>query len=315
MSARALLVGLCEAGVRVWAEGDRLRVDAPTGLLAPETLEQLRVHKAELLELLDEGRRPASGPELSDELEVIRRRWEDAIRARRKGWASDEQAAKAEAALAKMAKRAGELRAQLVAIAPELLEGEPFLSQLGPSPTDAPPPELPPRNALRQHLYALVGDEGLMGRYGGIAAGELLLLLRQWEQARGRRSPEAAVLLEAFRTRLERAEAAGRPAARAIASQGRAATPVTSPVASAPPAPRWSAAMAKLIAMLEQLQPEDLPAEFRIRPGITVKHPARFLAALRADVAGGPAGLRARFGVLRMDLEGLARVVASPKVD
>lgn len=259
------------------------------------------------------GAPSANAPALLVELEAIRLRWEAGLRARQRGWASAEQAAAAEAAFLQMARRAGELRAQLAAIAPDLLEGEPFLSQLGPSPSGAPEPELPPTVALRQHLYGLVDAAGLVGCFGAAAAGELLMLLRQWEQARGRRSPEAAALLEAFRDRLARAEAAPRPAARAIASQAGAAavtSPAGAPAKALKTSPTWPADMAKLIAVLEQLQPEALPVEFRIPPGIIVTHPARFLAALRLDVAGGPGGLRARSGVLKMDLEGLAGVVA-----
>jgi pyochelin synthetase len=48
-----LLSDLTARGVRLQVNGDRLRVEAPTGVLTPEVRETLTEHKAELLQLLD----------------------------------------------------------------------------------------------------------------------------------------------------------------------------------------------------------------------------------------------------------------------
>lgn len=52
MNAAALLRALEDRGVRFEAGDDRLRYYAPTGVLTPELIEELRAYKAELLALL-----------------------------------------------------------------------------------------------------------------------------------------------------------------------------------------------------------------------------------------------------------------------
>jgi len=44
-----LLVELFHRGVKVWADGDQLRVRAPQGALTPELRDSLAVHKQEIL--------------------------------------------------------------------------------------------------------------------------------------------------------------------------------------------------------------------------------------------------------------------------
>ena len=56
-AARTLLVGLRHAGVVLEAEGDRLIVDAPSGVVTPETAESLRGLKPQVLAALAEERR------------------------------------------------------------------------------------------------------------------------------------------------------------------------------------------------------------------------------------------------------------------
>jgi len=47
-----LLVELFHRGVKVWADGDQLRVRAPQGVLTPELRDSLAVHKQEILSLV-----------------------------------------------------------------------------------------------------------------------------------------------------------------------------------------------------------------------------------------------------------------------
>jgi len=60
VSAARLLEALTSCGAQVWADGDRLEMDAPAGALTPDLLEALRSHKAELLALLTEASSPAT---------------------------------------------------------------------------------------------------------------------------------------------------------------------------------------------------------------------------------------------------------------
>ncbi|MFV8751415.1 amino acid adenylation domain-containing protein [Nannocystaceae bacterium ST9] len=55
MTLDELMIALRAAGVRVWAEADRLHYDAPRGALSPALLEQLRAHKPALLDRLRAG--------------------------------------------------------------------------------------------------------------------------------------------------------------------------------------------------------------------------------------------------------------------
>jgi len=57
MTATELLDRLHRAGVELWADGSRLRYDAPADALDEATLERLRQHKLELLDLVRGPRR------------------------------------------------------------------------------------------------------------------------------------------------------------------------------------------------------------------------------------------------------------------
>lgn len=52
-AASRLLVDLHALGIRIWAAENKLRYEAPSGVVTPGILEQLRTHKAGLLQLLD----------------------------------------------------------------------------------------------------------------------------------------------------------------------------------------------------------------------------------------------------------------------
>ena len=52
MTATALLAKLHDHGITVHADGDQLRLDAPTGTLTPELLSAVKSYKQDLLEIL-----------------------------------------------------------------------------------------------------------------------------------------------------------------------------------------------------------------------------------------------------------------------
>ena len=56
MTAKELLSRLEADGVRVSIKGDRLVLDAPTGVMSSQRIEELRPYKAELLALVSERR-------------------------------------------------------------------------------------------------------------------------------------------------------------------------------------------------------------------------------------------------------------------
>ena len=61
MTAKELLSSLEADGVRLSIKGDRLVLDAPTGVMSSQRIEELRPYKAELLALVSERRgEPAS---------------------------------------------------------------------------------------------------------------------------------------------------------------------------------------------------------------------------------------------------------------
>jgi hypothetical protein len=60
MSAFELLDTLTASGVHVWAEGGKLKLDAPRGAVTPELKERLAAHKPELLAALSADDCPAS---------------------------------------------------------------------------------------------------------------------------------------------------------------------------------------------------------------------------------------------------------------
>ena len=52
MNAQALLSHLRQCDVKVWLEGDRLRLNAPTGVLTPDLQVALTEHKSAIIDLL-----------------------------------------------------------------------------------------------------------------------------------------------------------------------------------------------------------------------------------------------------------------------
>lgn len=58
----ALLAELARCGVRLAAEGDRLRYEAPPGIMTPELLQELRQHKPVIMGLL-QGAEADAGPD------------------------------------------------------------------------------------------------------------------------------------------------------------------------------------------------------------------------------------------------------------
>ena len=84
MTARELLSSLEADGVRLSIKGDRLVLDAPTGVMSSQRIEEIRPYKSELLALLSERRvEPASveGPERDSFDDMV----EDARRFQRDG--------------------------------------------------------------------------------------------------------------------------------------------------------------------------------------------------------------------------------------
>ena len=62
MSIGPILAQLREKEVTIWAEGDRLRCEAPPGILTPELRALLAQHKAELLESLSSAQQRSREP-------------------------------------------------------------------------------------------------------------------------------------------------------------------------------------------------------------------------------------------------------------
>ena len=52
MSAQRLISDLNGRGVRLSIEADRVQIDAPKGVVADDDLQQLKQHKAEIIQLL-----------------------------------------------------------------------------------------------------------------------------------------------------------------------------------------------------------------------------------------------------------------------
>jgi hypothetical protein len=70
--------------------------------------------------------------------------------------------------------------------------------------------------------------------------------------------------------------------------------------------PSWDPELAQLITWFQSV---TLPQEpFELIPGVTVTEPALAYAALRASIAIGPDGARARSGALREELRQLRAV-------
>jgi hypothetical protein len=70
MTAKAVLNHLRSLGVRVSVEGDRLRIDAPAGVLTPEVKAVIAENRAELIRLLQGNMSPVVlGPNGEDPLD------------------------------------------------------------------------------------------------------------------------------------------------------------------------------------------------------------------------------------------------------
>ena len=52
MTAFELLSNLSSKDIEIWADGDRLRYNAPKGALTPDLRKELAAHKSEILALL-----------------------------------------------------------------------------------------------------------------------------------------------------------------------------------------------------------------------------------------------------------------------
>ena len=70
MSTPPLLAELTGLGVRLWVEGERLRFDAPAGVMTPERLAAVREHRAAILAELAPSERDMSAA-------AIRQRYRD----------------------------------------------------------------------------------------------------------------------------------------------------------------------------------------------------------------------------------------------
>ena len=84
MNARELLSSLEADGVRLSIKGDRLVLDAPTGVMSSQRIEELRPYKAELLALVSE-RRGETALEDAPERDSFDDMVEDARRFQREG--------------------------------------------------------------------------------------------------------------------------------------------------------------------------------------------------------------------------------------
>ena len=71
----------------------------------------------------------------------------------------------------------------------------------------------------------------------------------------------------------------------------------------------WNAEAAELVTWFQNTG-DRLPVEpFDVCSGCRVVEPTRFYAALRSEIASGPAGPRARLGTLQVDLRRLRDIV------
>lgn len=173
------------------------------------------------------------------------------------------------------------------------------------------------RLSPRERLWASVGDEGLVGRYGAAVAGELMRLVQDYEDAHKRGHDSRRALAQAFDEAMRRAEASpllpAQPAHRARrkpreALRAKPAAPSPSAIAEAP---SWPVKHAGLVEYVLGLAPEDLrSAPWSLRPGVTVRGNARFLASLQSDISQGPAGPRARTGALQQDMADVVQLIA-----
>ena len=84
MTAKELLSSLEADGVRLSIKGDRLVLDAPTGVMSSQRIEELRPYKAELLALVSE-RRGETALEDAPERDSFDDMVEDARRFQREG--------------------------------------------------------------------------------------------------------------------------------------------------------------------------------------------------------------------------------------
>ncbi len=73
MRGLALVEELSAQGVKLWADGDKLRCRGPRRVMTPETVARLEEHKAAILEALE-------GREIYDRSEISKPQHEDLIR-------------------------------------------------------------------------------------------------------------------------------------------------------------------------------------------------------------------------------------------
>ena len=75
----------------------------------------------------------------------------------------------------------------------------------------------------------------------------------------------------------------------------------------------WDAETAGIIEWFKATSPPSEP--FELFPHVQVIHPGRWWQTLKADIAAGPRGPRARYGALQEDLKRLAEILDGPRPD
>ncbi|MDP9480497.1 MAG: hypothetical protein M3R38_33355 [Actinomycetota bacterium] len=73
ITAHELVEELSGAGVKLWADGDKLRCRGPRRVITPDTVARLEEHKAAILEALEGGEKPGqnSDPVIESAGEVL----------------------------------------------------------------------------------------------------------------------------------------------------------------------------------------------------------------------------------------------------
>lgn len=77
--------------------------------------------------------------------------------------------------------------------------------------------------------------------------------------------------------------------------------------------PDWDAETARIIEWFKTTSPPSEP--FELFSHVKVIHPGRWWKNLKADIAAGPKGPRARYGALQADLKRLAEILEGPRPD
>lgn len=75
----------------------------------------------------------------------------------------------------------------------------------------------------------------------------------------------------------------------------------------------WDAETARIIEWFLVTEPPSEP--FELFPHVRVIHPGRWWGGLKADIAAGPKGARARYGAIQADLKRLAEILGGPRPD